>query len=124
MIYCVVGLHDTFLDAYDQPTLVSVPDLNVDVKEMYRRSILSNPEEAYTRFRTHEKDAVYYGTFDDMSGKFDMLEKPKSLFNCASLFPAGFISKKVSQAEEREKQKELIFQAQLKALEKGIPENA
>lgn len=119
MKYQIVGLHDVYLDAYDQPTLLAVPDVNVDVREMYRRSIQANPEEAYTKFRTNEKEVVYYGSFDDIEGKIETFEKPKKLFECSALFPAGFISRKVSEAEAREKQKQLIFEAQLKAIEGG-----
>lgn len=123
MKFYVIGLYDIFLDAYDQPTLISVPDLE-DVKEGYRRNIQSNAEEAYTKYRINEKACVLYGEFDDIKGKFDMLESPKRLFECGPLFPPNFISKKVSEAEEREKQKQLIFQAQLEALKKGGTKDA
>lgn len=123
MKFYVIGLHDDYLDAYDQPTLISVPDLE-DVKEGYRRNIQSNAEEAYTKYRINEKSCVLYGEFDDIKGKFELLESPKKLFECGPLFPANFINKKVSEAEERERQKQVIFQAQLEALKKGGSKDA
>lgn len=91
MIKLLVSLYSTYLDAYDDPT-VSV-HREEDLKDLYLRTIYSDPEGAY-KARAHEKAVVVLGTFNDCTGQLIVHEKPVKLFDMASLFPKGWLAQK------------------------------
>lgn len=87
----VYALYNSYLGCYDQPMFVNIP-LD-DIKEQYRRSILADTEGAF-KARANEKVVCHLGTFDDFTGKFELLPDPVKLIDLATLFPRGYLDGK------------------------------
>lgn len=84
----IYALKNTYLNVFDVPTFQNVePD---DIAEGYRRSILTNPDEAF-KHQAHEKALYYLGYFDDVLGTVEPVE-PQKLVDLAALFPRGYIA--------------------------------
>lgn len=81
---------NAYLGCYDQPVFAKESIENV--VESYRRSILSNPDQAY-QGKFNEKELVELGSFDDFEGKFELIE-PRKILHFAKCFPPGYLKKK------------------------------
>jgi len=95
MRFLVYGLYNSYLDVYETPQVYTFGDSEENLREGFRRLILSNPDKAFAD-RFNEKELCLYGTFDDRSGVFDLLDHPQRLVHLASFFPQGYLAKKES----------------------------
>lgn len=87
----LITLYNSYLGCYDKPVFENIK--YEDLKDQYRRSVLSNPEQAYAA-KAADKTVCYLGTFDDVTGKFDLTSEPEKVLDLASCFPPGFLKKK------------------------------
>jgi len=88
----IVALFSTYLGVYDVPQFSDARD-DDDLKESYRRAILSDPDGAY-HARAQEKALCKLGEFDDFTGKITVFPEPIKILDLAALFPAGYLMKK------------------------------
>lgn len=89
----VYGLYNSYLDVYETPQVYSFGDNQENLREGFRRLIVSNPDKAFSD-RLNEKELCLYGMFDDRDGSFDLSDHPTRLVHLASFFPQGFLAKK------------------------------
>lgn len=87
----IVSLYSSYLNAYDNPTISNLQP--ADVAEQYRRSVLAAPEQAYQAL-AQDKTVCILGTFDDITGKIEVLDQPQKVLDLASAFPPGFLKQK------------------------------
>lgn len=87
----LITLYNSYLGCYDKPVFENIK--REDLKEQYTRSVLSNPDQAYAA-KAADKTVCYLGTFDDVTGKFDLLPDPEKVIDLASAFPPGYLKKK------------------------------
>lgn len=86
-----VSLFNSYLGCYDNPTFTNLKE--DEICEQYRRSILTNPEQAYAA-HVADKVVTVVGTFDDVSGSFELLEMPKKVLDLSTCFPRGYLASK------------------------------
>jgi len=88
----IIALFSNYLGVYDVPQFAEARD-DADLKESYRRVILSDPDGAFGA-RAHEKTLCKLGEFDDFTGKIEVLDSPIKVLDLATLFPVGYLAKK------------------------------
>lgn len=89
----VYVLYAAYLDVYETPIVYNFGNDEKDLKEGFRRLIVSNPDKAFEE-RLNEKELCVLGFWDDSTGTFELKEHPLRLVHLASLFPAGYLAKK------------------------------
>lgn len=89
----VYVLYATYLDVYETPIVYNFGNDESDLKEGFRRLIVSNPDKAFEE-RLNEKELCVLGLWDDKSGTIELKEHPFRLVHLASLFPAGYLARK------------------------------
>ena len=76
-------LRDKKLGAYDNPIL-RVDDVEHVVESYVRALKVCSPEEAV---RARDMTLNYFGTFDDVTGKFDLLDHEEKLLDFEDYIP-------------------------------------
>lgn len=76
------ALKDRQLGVFDKPMVID--KAKDDMLEGYRRLIVSDPDKS---FQLKPATLFYYGYFDDMTGKFEMLKDPEYLGDLGDFFP-------------------------------------
>ena len=90
IVYC---LYASYLDVYETPIVYNFGNDEKDLKEGFRRLIVSDPDKAFAE-RLNEKELCMLGLWDDVTGSIELKEHPIRLVHLASLFPAGYLARK------------------------------
>lgn len=96
-VFC---LFNVYLNCSDNPQFSPIGPK--DTIEGYRRQILTDPEGAF-KYHTQEKELRYLGLYDDITGKFELLDAPQRLVELRAFFPKDFLDKKIDEKKAMEK---------------------